>query len=95
MTKWNVEYWVIPPQEDGEFVASIEDVMETYAKPYDPLYPTISMDEQPIQLLKVTRTPILRAVRRLPKACDPRTLKPVANPVAGIYRGAGWRQLLT
>jgi hypothetical protein len=36
----------------------MEDVLEVYSKPYNPLIPVICMDEQPIQLLDETRTPI-------------------------------------
>ena len=58
MTKRKIEYWVIPPEADAEFVASMEEVLETYAQPYDSRYPVLCMDEQPIQLLKETRKPI-------------------------------------
>ena len=36
----------------------MEDVLEIYSRPYDPLLPVICMDEQPIQLLGETRTPV-------------------------------------
>ena len=58
MTNRKIEYWVIPPEADGEFVANMEEVLETYEKPHDPACPVICMDEQPVQLLKETRTPI-------------------------------------
>ena len=58
MTKRKIEYWVIPPEQDGEFVACMEDVLETYAQAYDPQQPVLCMDEQPVQLLKETRVPI-------------------------------------
>jgi hypothetical protein len=58
MTKRKIEYWVIPPKADAEFAASMEEVLEIYARPYDSRYPVLCMDEQPIQLLKETRTPI-------------------------------------
>ncbi len=58
MTKRKIEYWVIPPEADGEFVASMEEVLDTYAQPYDPKHPVLCMDEQPVQLLKETRVPI-------------------------------------
>ena len=58
MTKRKIEYWVIPPEQDAEFVACMEDVLETYAKAYDPQPPVLCMDEQPLQLLKETRVPI-------------------------------------
>jgi hypothetical protein len=58
MTDRKLEYWVIPPEADAEFVAGMEEVLDTYATPYDPRYPVMCMDEQPVQLLKETRTPI-------------------------------------
>jgi hypothetical protein len=58
MTKRKIEYWVIPPEQDAEFVACMEDVLETYAAAYDPRHPVLCMDEQPVQLLKETRVPL-------------------------------------
>jgi hypothetical protein len=58
MTKRKIEYWVIPPEQDAEFVACMEEVLETYAKAYDPKHPVLCMDEQPVQLLKETRVPM-------------------------------------
>jgi hypothetical protein len=58
MTKRMIEYWVIPPEADAEFVANMEEVLEVYERPYDPDYPVVCMDEQPVQLLKETRVPI-------------------------------------
>lgn len=36
----------------------MENVLETYAEPYDSKFPVLCMDEQPVQLLKETRRPI-------------------------------------
>jgi transposase len=49
---------VIPPEGNSEFVAAMENVLETYAEPYDSKFPVLCMDEQPVQLLKETRRPI-------------------------------------
>jgi len=46
---------VIPPEQDAEFVACMEEVLKTYALAYDPKCPVICMDEQPVQLIKETR----------------------------------------
>jgi hypothetical protein len=43
--------WCIPKDYNGEFVARMEDILDTYALPYDPQVPLICMDEQPFQLL--------------------------------------------
>ena len=58
MTNRKIEYWVIPPQADAEFTAGMEEVLDTYAQPYDAAKPVLCMDEQPVQLLKETRQPI-------------------------------------
>ncbi len=58
MTNRKIEYWVIPPEADAEFTASMEEVLETYEKPYDPAIPVLCMDEQPVQLVKEVKTPI-------------------------------------
>lgn len=52
------EYWCIPPEEDAEFVACMEDVLEVYERPYDPTNPLWCMDEKPFQLLDDARQPL-------------------------------------
>jgi hypothetical protein len=58
MTKRKIEYWVMPPEQDAECVACMEDVLATYAEAYDATHPVLCMDEPPVQLLKETRVPI-------------------------------------
>lgn len=48
---------MIPPEEDADFVAAMEDVLLVYQRPYDPQFPVVCMDEQPVQLIKETRVP--------------------------------------
>jgi hypothetical protein len=36
---------VIPPEQDADFVAAMEDVLEVYQSPYDADYPIVCMDE--------------------------------------------------
>ena len=50
--------WVIPPEQSGEFVAPMEDVLEVYHLPYAPQSPMVWMDEQPVQWIKETRQPL-------------------------------------
>ena len=69
MTKRKIDYWVIPPEADGEFVAHMEQVLETYARPYEARHPVLCMDEQPIQLLRETRVPVA-ATREHPRRVD-------------------------
>ena len=70
MTKRKIEYWVIPPEQDAEFVACMEDVLDTYAAAYDPQAPVLCMDEQPVQLLKETRVPIAATKQHGQRADD-------------------------
>lgn len=69
MTNRKMQYWVIPPDQDAEFVAQMESVLEVYAQPYDPSCPVICMDEQPISLHQETRLPI-PATKQHPKRVD-------------------------
>ena len=43
--------WCIPATANGEFVYHMEDVLEVYQRPYDPLHPTVCMDELSKQLV--------------------------------------------
>jgi hypothetical protein len=36
----------------------MEDVLEVYKRPYDPLRPVVALDEKPVQILSDTREPI-------------------------------------
>jgi len=69
MTRRKIQYWVIPSQADGEFVAAMEDVLDVYSQPYNPYYPVVCMDEQPIQMLKEIRTP-MAATRKHSRRVD-------------------------
>jgi len=61
--------WVIPPEQNAEFVAAMEDVLEVYHRPYDPRRPVVCLDEQSKQLTKETRTSITAAPGR-PECMD-------------------------
>ena len=50
--------WCIPPKQNAEFVAHMEDVLEVYSRPYDKKRPVICMDEKPFQLLDEMFMPI-------------------------------------
>lgn len=43
--------WCIPPTQNAEFVAHMEDVLSVYSRPYNKNYPVVCMDEKPYQLL--------------------------------------------
>lgn len=50
--------WCIPPEQNADFVARMEDILDVYALPYDQDCPVICLDEKPYQLLDEIREPI-------------------------------------
>lgn len=58
MKPWKVVGWIIPPKQNGEFVAQMEQVLDVYKRPYSKEYPLVCMDESPKQLIKETRIAI-------------------------------------
>jgi hypothetical protein len=59
------QQWVIPPEQNAEFVAAMEDVLEVYQRPRNPQRPVVCLDEQSKQLIQETRTPIPAAPGRV------------------------------
>lgn len=59
------DYWCIPPKENAEFVACMEDILDIYEMPYNPELPVICMDEKPYQCLG--------------HACEPLPMRPGDN----------------
>ena len=49
---------MIPPDQNADFVAHMEDILEVYKRPYNQDLPVVCMDEQPIQLVRETRKSI-------------------------------------
>jgi len=50
--------WCIPPEQNADFAAKMEDVLDVYSLPYDENCPVICLDEKPYQLLDERRDPI-------------------------------------
>ena len=92
MTRRKIQYWVIPPDADAEFVACMEEVLDVYESPYDPRRPVLTMDEQPVQLVKETRRP-LPATKNHPRRVD---YEYERNGTATIFMFSepkgGWRE---
>ena len=93
MTNRKIEYWVIPPEADAEFVAGMEDVLDVYAKPYDSGCPVICMDEQPVQLLKETRPPIPATAKHAKRVDYEYERAGTANIFMFTEPLAGWREV--
>jgi len=50
--------WCIPPEQNADFVAKMEDVLAVYQRPYNEKFPVVCMDEKPFQLLDDSIQPI-------------------------------------
>lgn len=55
---WLKQQWVIPPKANAGFVANMEDVLDTYAKPSDPARPVVCVDAGGKQLIGDVREPL-------------------------------------
>jgi hypothetical protein len=93
MTNRKIEYWVIPPEADAEFAAGMEEVIDTYELPYDPGCPVLCMDEQPVQLLKETRTPIAATAKHGQRVDYEYERAGTANIFMFTEPLAGWRHV--
>ena len=49
---------MIPPDEDADFVAAMEQVLDVYERPCDPKRPVVAMDERPVVLHEDLRSPV-------------------------------------
>lgn len=93
MTKRKIQYWVIPPESDAEFVANMEDVLSIYERPHNPEIPVLCMDEQPVQLVKEVKRPVA-ATKSHPKRVDYEYERAgVANVFMMAEPLAGWRKV--
>jgi DDE superfamily endonuclease len=92
MTSRKIQYWVIPPEADGEFVAHMEQVLDTYAKPYDRANPVLCMDEQPVQLIRETRQPIAATVNHARRVDYEYERAGTASVFMFTEPLAGWRE---
>lgn len=93
MTNRKIEYWVIPPEADAEFAACMEDILDTYATPYNPACPVVCMDEQPVQLLKETRTPMPATAKHGRRVDYEYERAGTANIFMFTEPLAGWREV--
>lgn len=49
---------MIPPEQNGSFVANMEMVLDVYKRPFNFRFPVVCMDESPKQLIGETKVPI-------------------------------------
>jgi hypothetical protein len=85
-----VKRFCIPPEHSSTFVQAMEDVLEVYHWPYDPLRPVVCFDETSKQLVGHVRAPIARR-RGVPariddeyKRCGTANIFLAVEPLAGV-----------
>ena len=49
---------MIPPRKSAAFVWRMEQILDLYEEPYDPLRPVVCFDERPCQLIGDVRDPL-------------------------------------
>jgi transposase len=84
---------VIPPEQNADFVAHMEDVLEVYQRPPDPLHPVVCMDEQPVQLIRETRKPLPLAPGSVERYDYEYERAGTANNFLFTEPGRGWRKV--
>jgi transposase len=77
---WQEKMWCVPAI-NAEYVARMEDVLDLYAEPADPLRPVVCFDETPRQLIGEARVPI-RAEPGKPRRSD---YEYVRNGTANVF----------
>ena len=93
MKPWQQKMWCIPPDEDAEFVCAMENVLEVYKRPLDPLRPVVCFDEKNKQLVGEVAVPIPAAAGRV----ECHDYEYVRNGTANLFMLVeplrGWRQV--
>lgn len=58
---------MIPPEQNGSFVANMEMVLDVYKRPFDSRFPVVCMDESPKQLIAETKVSIVASPGQVAK----------------------------
>lgn len=88
-----VKRFVIPPQQNAEFVCQMEEVLTVYASPYDPLEPVVCLDEQPQVLRGHARDPLPMEPGVPARVDDEYRRQGTANVFCLFEPLRGWREM--
>lgn len=77
----------------GEFVYHMEEVLDVYAEPYNPLCPLVCTDERPCQLLDEVLEPLPMQPGRARRVDHEYERKGTCNLFIAFQPLAGWRQV--
>lgn len=88
---WQKKMWCIP-KFDADYVAHMEEVLDLYSKPENPLQPVVNFDEAMKQMIADTRDPILTRPGQPAKQDYEYTRVGTANIFLFFDRYRGWRK---
>ena len=74
-------------------MAAMEQVLTVYERPYDPCFPVVNMDEQPIQLVSHTRSPLPMRPGDTEKIDYEYTREGMCNAFLFVQPLGGWREV--
>jgi transposase len=89
---WQKKMWCIP-QVDADFVAAMEDVLDLYAEPPDPMRPVVCIDETLKQLVGDVREPLPARVGSIEKFDYHYRRSGTANLFVFVDRHRAWRHV--
>lgn len=93
MKPWQRQQWCIPTV-GAKFVADMEAVLTTYAKPYDPKRPKVCLDEKIVYLLSSPRPAIPGQTTKVTKVDYEYQREGSANLFVIIEPQAGYRHVI-
>jgi DDE superfamily endonuclease len=85
--------WCIPPKADAAFVYHMEDVLQTYHRPYDPRFPVVCMDEASKQLIAEIAVPLPTTSGHAKRVDYEYARKGVCNQFVLCAPLRGWRHV--
>ena len=86
---------MIAPDASAAFVANMEDVLEVYQRPRDPLRPLVCLDETSKQMIRETRAPVAAKPGRGKREDYEYERNGVANLFMLFAPLEGWRHSLS
>jgi hypothetical protein len=93
MQPWLLKTWCIPPKADADFVYHMENVLQTYQRPYDPRFPVVCMDEAHKQLIAEIAVPLPTQPGRAKRVDYEYERKGVCNQFVLCEPLRGWRHV--
>ncbi len=84
---------MIPPDANAGFVANMEDVLEVYQRPRDPMRPLVCLDETSKQMIRETRAPLAMKPGREKREDYEYERNGVANLFMLFAPLEGWRRV--